>query len=133
MAGIDYVALASISQNLIEENGRPCTFSRRGQTAADPTKPWRGPTSVVGVGGPVVYAGVKAVVALEEYSDQKGSSISRPAKMMVLVAENSFPTGHIDVKTLDLVDDGQTIWKICKLLPVMPGSVPLIYFSELEG
>lgn len=79
------------------------------------------------------YTGVKAVVTQEDYGDKPGSSIQRPLKMVVMVAEGSFPGGHVDVKTLDRLDDGSTVWKISDMRPIMPGATPLVYIGTVEG
>lgn len=42
---VDYVKLAATAARLVEKNGRVITFVRKSETALDPAKPWKGPTS----------------------------------------------------------------------------------------
>lgn len=124
--------LAAAAKRLIEKHGRPCTFSRQGQVAADSQKPWRAPTTTPGAEGPLSYTGVKAVVTQEEIADEKGNGVKR-GSMVIMVADESFPDGHVDIATLDHVNDGTRTWRIWKLYPIMPGTTPLIYKGDLEG
>lgn len=41
--GVDYTALAAVSERLIEENGRAITLVAEPRTKVDPTMPWKGP------------------------------------------------------------------------------------------
>lgn len=130
---LNYARLSAMAQRLIEANGRPCDFSRKGTAPADAAKPWRAPQASSGAGGPVTYSNVVAVVTSEWYGDQPNNGARRPGQMVLLVAASSFPGDAVDLLTLDRVDDGTTVWKICKMLPVMPGATPLIFQSDLEG
>lgn len=148
MSVIDYVALAAMAKQMIEDNGKPCTFSRLGRDPADPTKPWRGPTTATGATHPPAsYAAVKAVIFPEEfvvgqhnkqvvYPDQfaagKGG-IVRTGFETLLVAATSFPGGVVDPLTLDTVDDGTRTWRINSVMILMPGVTPLIYQMTLEA
>ena len=130
---VNYVRLAAMAQRIIEANGRPCDFSRKGTAPANASQPWRASQTTAGAGGPVAYSAVKCAITQEWYGDQPNSVVRRPGQMVLLVAASSFPDDAVDLLTLDRVDDGTTVWRICKMLPIMPGATPLIFQSDLEG
>ena len=129
---MDFVALAVIAQNLIESNGRPCTFTRGGRTPSDGTKPWRGS------GGTLLeYDGVIAVITPSEFVPEKGE-IAKRMLATLMVAHNSFSaldaTVTADIlRTLDSVNDGIQTWRIVKMAPLMPGITPIIYSMTVEA
>lgn len=144
---MDYVKMAAMAKRLIEKNGRACTFSRLGRDPADATKPWRGPNSATGATHPpVAYTNVKAVIFGEEFvvgqhtqpmfpeqfAQGKGG-IVRTGYEYLLVADTSFPGGHVDITTIDAVNDGVRNYRVVKAAELMPGVTPLIYQLTLES
>lgn len=131
---MDYAKLSAKAKVLIEKNGFGMTFTREARTPADSDKPWNGPSTDPMAASPVVtYAGVKAVRDEIEYGDTPQIGQRVPLKTTLYVAEASFPSGHIDLKTLDRVNDGTINWKICYAVPISPGDTEIIYMMGLEG
>lgn len=145
---MDYAKLAQTAKRLIEKNGAPMTFSKLGRTPADAAKPWRGPVAAASDPAeptdPVEYADVKAVIVPIDWSkgdprigELYGGVTLSPDILArgfatLYVAEQSFPAGHVSLKTLDFVDDGETRWKIVQSIPIKPGATELIYQMVVE-
>lgn len=134
---MDYARMQAMAKRQIEANGRPCTFSRLSRAAAGPTDSWRVARPAAdpahpAAGDPVSYTSVKALlVPLEVTDDPKAIAPSGDATF--LVAETSFPAGHIDLTTLDRLDDGSQKWRITKVVPLVPGTDDIIYTITVEN
>jgi hypothetical protein len=137
---IDYVALAIDAKELIEANGRECSFKRAGRAPANSNKPWRGPAAA-GMSpestDPISINGVIAVIVPQTWDENLKEIVRRPTAQL-LVAHDSFVTvlgaGLVpDISTFDTVEDGVQTWRICAVSPLMPGVTPLIYQMKLEG
>lgn len=142
---INVTKLAAMAKRLIEANGLPMTFTRLSRTPADPTKPWNGPSLDTHAAIPRIdYTGIKAVRDQTEFADLPettgafrqnfaGGGIKVPLREVIYVAESSFPDGHIDLKTLDEINDGALTWRVAYMMPVAPGATEIIYMIWVEG
>lgn len=145
---MDYAKLAQTAKRLIEKNGAPMTFSKLGRKPADAAKPWRGPVADVSdpaeATDPISYPSVKAVIVPIDWNkgdprigelygtNSLSQDILARGLSTLYVAEQSFPAGHVSIKTLDYVDDGETKWKIVNAVQIKPGETEIIYQMIVE-
>lgn len=130
---IDFAELGDDAQSIIEANGRACTFTRASADPADAAKPWRASASPGTVVPEISYSGVIALLYDEAWDEEsKPMDQTRRPDQMLIVAENSFPSGHVDVRTLQNVSDGIQTWRIVRVSPVQPGATNVIYQMRLE-
>jgi hypothetical protein len=118
---VNYVRAAATAKRLIEANGRYVTLFRKDKTAADTSKPWRGP-----IGSSDEEVGtVKAVFyPIEEYDEKEG--LVRRAEEKVMIAHDSLPIPE-DLEDIDHMVDNGKIYKVITASPLGPGSVRVAY------
>jgi hypothetical protein len=134
---MDYARMQAMAKRQIEKNGRPCTFSRVSRVVAGANDSWRVARPAAdplhpATGEPVSYTNVRALLVPLEIADDP-KSIAPSGSATFLVAETSFPAGHIDLTTLDRLDDGDQKWRIMKVAPLVPGTDDIVYTITVEN
>jgi hypothetical protein len=130
MAGIDYTEMASVAQELIDDNGRDVTIIRFGQTPADSNKPWKGNTTpratpdatdtVKGCFVPLAGSGLGI--------DTIDSDILKRTEEVCLVG----PGATFDLRTADEVQDGSVYKKVTFVQMLKPADTVLMYYIGVE-
>ena len=141
----DFVKAAATAKRLIEANGRSVTFFKLNRTAADPTKPWRGPTldadPTSALEGSKVTAKAAFVpasgsgfgrdardrtTAAQRQEGGAGGTLVRDIKQIALVAASSMPSGT-DLELFDAMRDGDRVWKIQFANILAPATTDIIW------
>lgn len=127
MTGVDYNALALMSQQLLEANGKPLTIIIRSTLVINADQPWRGTNSATQIEVPVIGVVVPFhLQRLTEYTEEL-QEIIRRGGMRGLVAAKS--TNGNDLQTAETLIDSSTgyKWNIRGLKVIQPGTVKLLY------
>ena len=132
----DFEKAAATAKRLIEANGREVAFLKRNRTAADPSKPWRGPTEPIAEadGGGVVPAVCAFVPAsgsgLGRLVNDGRGAVATAYEQVGLVAEDSLPAGT-DLEPFGFLRDGDTVWRIVSKARLQPASRSILYALAL--
>lgn len=126
---VDYVKLSATALRLISKNGREINLVRKAQGAADPTKPWDGPT-----GGTDTLTPIKAVFVPPNTVRQFGlTALGQGTEFMDLIAMSE-QIVIVNPESLELKDysavieaDGSS-WGIIGLQVLKPGPIQLLAF-----
>lgn len=122
---IDYVDLASKAQVAVEGAGKSITLVEKSKgTPLDGAKPWRKDSSTL-PGETTV-----AVIAVEdqfELGEVDGSSIRLGDKKYLVAADSVLAAERTRMTEYDLIRDGSETWRIRRILPIEPGSVPVLF------
>lgn len=121
---VDYASLATIAQQLINENGRDVTITKLDRDANNPSQPWNPQTPTNTVVGPL-----KGVLVPFRNNDIDGTLV-RKGDMKALVAANDTTPNLIE--EFDELDDAGDIWKIVDTTVINPGPVRVIYKLTLR-
>jgi hypothetical protein len=121
---LNYVRMQGRAKALIEANGRVVTLKKKARTAGDTNKTWRGPgtTPDVTLGSP------KAVLIPYDEDDVDGTLIRRGDER-AYIAHSSL---NVDLKDADILEDGDTTWKIEKINIIKPGDTSILYEMQLR-
>jgi len=130
MAGIDFIAMAAIAQELIDDNGREITLIRYKQAPADTDKPWEGPddprtspddtTTVIGCFVPMGGSGLAK-------EDVDADALKRTSEVCLIGPGAGFDLG----KANELIDDGVSK-KISFVQTLKPASTVLLYYVGIS-
>jgi len=131
---IDYIKLANRAKVLVGENGRALKIIRFNKTAADPTKPWKGPTDprtdveisadIVGAFMPLSNANRLGITVTDIESLKR-------TKEFFLVAPGA-DNPPFDLSTADeIIDNGQH-YKITFVEVMRPSEFTLLYYIGTE-
>lgn len=125
---VDYVKLQKTAIRLIKKNGREITLIGLNETAADTSKPWKGPATggetdliVSGVFVPpntVRQFGLTALGEGTEFMD-----LITLSEQVIIIAQ-----GDIDIRTFTEVLDRSERWGIIGMQVLRPGDVTLLSF-----
>lgn len=121
---LDYAALATVSQTLIEANGRSVTLVKVSEVPLTPAQPWRGNTTTE------TLSVVTAVMMDYEKEDVDGDLV-RAGDQIAVVAEKSAPSADIEDYEL-LRDDENQEWKIINVDKIRPGPTTLVFLIQLR-
>jgi len=130
MAGIDYVEMAAVAQELIDDNGRDVTLIRFKQAPADANKPWEGPdnprttpdatTTVKGCFVPLAGSGLG--------KDTLDADILKRTNEVCLIG----PGAGFDLATADELIDNSIYKKITFVKTLKPAATVLLYYVGIE-
>jgi hypothetical protein len=128
---VNYTNAALLAGRLLEENGRPLTLVKLGQTPDDSDKPWRGTTDArnvpeaqieaYGVFAPASGGGLGFVA--------EDSEMVRLSEQIVLVAATALSGYKVEDfnEIIDPEDSINTRWRITKVEMLKPGPVRILY------
>lgn len=129
IAGIDYAAMAAMTESMIAANGRLIMLLASNTTASDAAKPWRGvtkpytkPDDAGSEIGPVY--GLEVAYAER---DIDGDKVKRGDKKFLVAALNI-----VDVKLYEGIDDGGDVWSIVAAELLQPGPTRLLYTFQVR-
>lgn len=128
MVAFDYTDLAATAKSLVEEFGRAVTLTGLKQAAADPSKPWEGPSDAAGVPLPLWGCFVPpntvrqfGLTSLGEGTEWK-DLITFSEQIMI-----TFP-GEVDLRNYTNLNDQGVVWGILGTQVLRPGPVTLMAF-----
>jgi len=128
---VDYVKLAATAKRLVAANGRPITFVRKSEVAADPAKPWDAQAGAdVTFTTPAVFVppntvrqfGLTALGQGTEYDD------------LIAFSESIgifFPETQ-DIRQFSHVQDGAELFGIVGLQILKPASIQMLGFVGIR-
>lgn len=125
---IDYAALASDVQQLIEDNGRSVTLVRQSESAQLSGKPWRG-------GSASDDTTITATAILIEYEENEiDDQLVRRGDQRCLLAATSTEVAGQDITKFDTLDDSAVTgtWHIINVNAVQPGDTLIVYDIQLR-
>ncbi len=136
MAAFDYVEMAEIVEELINETGRSITLYKISGTAADATKPWRG----TGTPGPtktdgVVTKGVFVIPATSIPTESRGLAFDWVDQALLRRTKHVCLTPARGLAVLDthkIITDSSVDWKIIWGQCLQPGATRLLYIFGVE-
>ncbi len=129
---VDYVRIASLSQRLVEDNGRPMIVRRIGRTPTDTNKPWRG-SATPRASAEVEYEETIRGVYVEPYSlirygfTANDVEDMRRYDVVVIFASKSFTDLSIDAFGMNEIEDDGVIFSDTYIRQLKPGEIPLLY------
>jgi len=125
---VDYAALATIAETLIEANGRSVTVNKLGVTPGDAGKPWRGQSAPVQA--TVTGAAVFVTMSDAEFGllVQNTDNVMRAEEVALFAANNDESNA---LEEFDQIVDGSATWKILRTQLLRPGSTRLLYMFEV--
>lgn len=130
MPAIDYVALASKVQRVVEDNGKSVTLVKKSKgTLLDANKPWR--ANDPATPGETTEA-VTAVEDEYDLAEIDGANIRIGDKKFLVAANSVSSAERTRLSEYELIRDGGETWRIKKLGPVEPGSVPILFTFHVE-
>ena len=124
---VDYVKLAAVAERLVRQNGREITFVKKERTAADPSRPWKGPVDgeellpLYGVFVPpntVRQFGLSALGEGTEFVDLIAFS-----EQVAIV----FP-GENDLRQYTTIRDNGVNWNMIAMQLLQPAGIKLLAF-----
>lgn len=130
MAGIDYIEMATVAQELVDDNGRNVTIIRWKQTAADATKPWEGPDDPRGT--PDATDSVKGCFVSMEGSGLSKETIDEDALKRTGDVCLIGPGASFDLATANELIDGSVHKKITFVRTLKPADTVLLYYVGVE-
>lgn len=133
MPKTDFTEFVTLARQLISDNGRTVTFEQFAQTAADPAKPWAGPTDPrVSVAATVdVDAVFVPPSSFTELGRSTGDSSLVARAEQIMIVET--PTTGEDLSTMtEVVDTDGTRWKIENVETLKPADVVILYFVAVR-
>jgi len=121
-----HTELVRVAQQLVALHGRSVTFRRFNQSAADPAKPWRGPTNLDA--SPAAQETLAAVAVPPSSANELGMSVQdqemlRRVEKIYIVAQ-----GTQDLSIMDEVVDNNVNYRIEFVEFLQPGNVGILYF-----
>lgn len=125
MGVINYNSVALKVQKVIEDNGKAITLVEKSKSIpADPAKSWRSDDTVTPGENTVE---VTAVEDQFSSSEVNGSSVRLGDKKFLVAAKSVSTTERPRLGEYDIIRDGSETWRIKKMDPVEPGSVPVVF------
>lgn len=125
---IDYVELAAVAAELVEDAGRAVTLTGLTGAPANPSKPWEGPSDAVGTPLPLFGVFVPpntvrqfGLTNLGEGTEWK-DLITFSEQIMI-----TFP-GEVDLRGYTNLNDQGVVWGILGSQVLRPGPVTLLAF-----
>jgi len=138
---VDFVELAEVAQELIEENGRDAVLFKKSRVPKDAGKPFRGPdlSAPVPAGGvgPVKVAFIPASGSgfgkvLFDADETLRVKIDEVGLLAVNSVTDLVPPGTVeDVEQADTLRDGSKVYKIRSVGHLKPGDTSLIFVLGL--
>lgn len=126
---IDYTQLAATAKTLVDANGKDVTINRLDQNAADPNKPWNGPTDPGA--SPDATATVKGCFVSTDERVLGGltidSDLLKRTEEVCLVAPGTV-SPPFDLMTANEIVDGSVHKRITFVQRLKPATVTLLYF-----
>lgn len=122
----NYQELAQTADALITDFGRDVTIVKRDRTAADSSKPWRGPASP----GTDTSVTAKAVINPSADEDMPGTVIKRGDAYAIVSAIGVDQS--TDLSEYDALVDGTRTWHILNASGVNPGPVNLVWILHIK-
>ena len=132
---VDYTELASVAQELIEDNGRTVTLQKKSRTVQDVTKPWRGVTTtpVSEIAAIAVMFDVTDEQITPEATREDNRDLILRGDKMAVVASNSLTSAtQPNLVGYDTFVDGAEIFQIISVETVKPGPTTLVYIIQLR-
>lgn len=129
---IDYIELAAMVEEMIDEFGRTIDLVKLGSTNDDVTKPWRGSTTPRTTGTIVpatgVFVGPTSVAELGFLATD--IEFTKRAEQILIVSAKK--TGANEIEDFHEVVDNTIRWRILKVHLLKPGATRLLYFIEVK-
>lgn len=134
MAEIDYALLRNDAETAIADNGRDITLIKSNRTASDLAMPWRGAVDL-----PLETEGVVIKAVFQPVS---GSRLTRRTETEEIVhkiadsdefllASQAVEALDFDPHEYDLVQDGDSIWRILSIHEEKPGPVSILFYLRV--
>jgi hypothetical protein len=121
-----HAELAQVAQQLIALHGRDVTFRRFNQSAADPAKPWRGPTNLDA--SPAAQEILKAVAVPASSATELGMSVQDQEMLHRVEKVYIVAVGQQDLSLMDEVVDTNVNYRIEFVEVLEPGAVRIVHF-----
>lgn len=124
MADYDYAPLRARVLALVDRYGRSVVVYKTATTAADPAKPWRGPSNAT----PEATVTAKAVVDENASKDVEGTLVRRGDAVAYVAAAAATQ----DLTTFDRLSDGGALRSVTSVELIGPGGTGLLYVMRLQ-
>lgn len=122
---LNYASIASKAQKAVEDAGKPITLVEKSKgTSLDLAKPWRKDSAASPGETTVSVIAVEDQFKLEEVN---GTSIREGDKWFHVAADSVSATERTRLSEYDLIRDGGETWRIKRMDPVEPGSIPVLF------
>jgi len=121
---VDYVKMAATAKRLINKNGRSVTLTKKDRTAANSSKPWRGPGT-----SDITVKNVKAVIVPFDTEDVDNQLVRRGDSRAYVAASDTDPNL---IEDFDDLLDGTDKWKIIDVSIINPGDKRIVYDMQLR-
>jgi hypothetical protein len=129
---VDYVALRSVAEELIEANGREVSLIFMSQDSATVDQPWRGPHEDEETALDLI-----GVFDIDEGDDSNQTIVQRGSRKLVIAAssldalvENHEPP--LTIENISFVEDHGERWRVVEHEVVGPGDYHVYYELRLE-
>ena len=127
----DYVELANIAKELVDDTGRDVKFIRFNQSNVEAGKEWRGSGPDPAGNNPDATATLKATFVPPTSISELGKSgidedLIKLAEQICIVAPGA--TFAEDLATFNVIEDGAIKWKIVSTETLRPANITLAYF-----
>lgn len=120
---VDFVFLAGKAKEIIEANGKTVTLVKTSKgTLKDVAKPFRGYLP-----GSETLEVVKAIEDQFTLEEIDGTTIMKGDKQYHVAADSVSEAERPRLAEYESLRDGGETWRIVKVMPIEPGSIPVLY------